>query len=164
MNKDWISGFVPAEEGYRQDRHYTHDEIKKIIDACPEDRIKVAIHLMASTAMRVGSLTYTQREDMPLILEYGDLTWLPDHQKYMIIVYNKSKEDRYPTYCTRECALVINKYLDYRRKAGEVITETSPIIREQFDPKDKLAVRSLKKVNGIYSNEDYPSCNIEGWA
>jgi len=140
LNKDWISGFIPGDEGYKQDRPYTHEEIQKMLDACSEDRIRVAILLMTSTAMRVGALTYKYEADMPTVLEYQDLTWLPEYGIYRIMVYNKSKEGRYPVYCSRECARILNRYLDYRRKeCGEVIIETSPIIREQFDPTDRLA-------------------------
>ena len=140
LNKDWISGFIPGDEGYKQDRPYTHEEIQKMLDACSEDRIRVAILLMTSTAMRVGALTYKYEADMPTVLEYQDLTWLPEYGIYRIMVYNKSKEGRYPVYCSRECARILNRYLDIRRKeCGEVIIETSPIIREQFDPTDRLA-------------------------
>ncbi len=147
LDKDWISGYVPAEEGYEQDRAYTHEEIQKLLDACSEDRIRVAILLMASTGMRVGALTYKTKEDKASVLEFGDLTWIAEHEKYRIMVYNRSKNGRYPTYCSHECAVMINRYRDYRREeCGEFITESSPIIREQFDPSDKLAVSHPRKI------------------
>ena len=43
LDKDWISGYVPAEEGYNQDRPYIQEEIQQLLDACSEDRIRVAI-------------------------------------------------------------------------------------------------------------------------
>ena len=58
LNKDWISGYVPAEEGYKQDRPYTQEEIQQILNACSEDRIRVAILLMTSTSMRVGAIAH----------------------------------------------------------------------------------------------------------
>jgi integrase len=148
LNKEWISGFIPADEGYKQDRPYTREEIQRMLDACSEDRIRVAILLMASTAMRVGTLTYRYEEDMPSVLEFRDITWLPEHEIYRIMVYCRSKDGRYVSYCSRECARILNRYLfEYRKKeCGEVITETSPIIREQFDPTDKLTVSNPKKI------------------
>ena len=41
---------------------------------------------------------------------------------------------------------MINRYLDYRRECGEIIKETSPLIREQFDPTDKLQVSNPRKI------------------
>jgi hypothetical protein len=146
LNKDWISGYVPAEEGYKQDRPYTGEEIQHILDACSEDRIRVAIYLMASTSMRVGAIAHRVKEDMASVLEFGDLIWNSEYKIYKIMVYNRSKGGRYPTYCTPECARMIRKYLDYRRECGETITETSPLIREQFDPTDKLAISYPRKI------------------
>ena len=161
LNKDWISGFIPGEEGYKQDRPYTHEEIQKMLDACSEDRVRVAILLMTSTGMRIGALTckyYEADNEMDVassssssssssVLEFGDLTWLPEYGIYRIMVYNRSKDGRYATYCSQECARILNRYLDYRRKeCGEVMTETTPIIREQFDPNDKLAISSPRKI------------------
>jgi integrase len=146
LNKDWISGFIPTDENYRKDRPYTHDEILKLIEACPEDRIRVAIYLMSSTAMRVGALTYKTPEDKPATLEYRDLTLIPEHKLYKIDVYSRSKNHSYTTYCSIECAAMINRYLDYRRECGEIITETSPLIREQFDRSDSLAVSNPRKI------------------
>lgn len=146
LNKDWISGYVPADEGYQEDRPYTGEEIQQLLDSCPEDRIRAAILLMTSTGMRVGALTHRVKEDMSSVLECGDLTWNSEYGLYKIKVYNRSKGGRYPTYCTPECANMLNKYLDYRRGCGEIITGTSPLIREQFDPTDRLAVSNPRKI------------------
>lgn len=119
LNKDWISGYVPAEEGYKQDRPYTQEEIQQILNACSEDRIRVAILLMTSTSMRVGAIAHRVKEDIASVLEFGDLTWISEYEIYKIMVYNRSKGGRYPTYCTFECAKMIRKYLDYRRECGD---------------------------------------------
>jgi site-specific recombinase XerD len=140
LNKDWISGYVPAEEGYKQDRPYTREEIQRLLGASPANRVRAAISLMTSTSMRVGAITHRVKEDMASVLEFGDYTWILEYKIYEIMVYNRSKGGCYPTYCTPECARMINKYLGYRRECGEIITETSPLIREQFDPTDKLAI------------------------
>jgi integrase len=153
LDKDWISGYVPAEESYKEDEPYTHDQIQKLLDACSEDRIRVAVLLMVSTSMRVGALAYKTQEDKASVLEVGDLEWLPPADaaekvggRYKIFVYNRSKSGRYLTYCSHECAMMIKRYLEYRRECGEVISGTSPLIREQFDPSDKLAISQPRKI------------------
>ena len=96
--------------------------------------------------MRVGAITYKTSEDTTAALEYRDLTWIPEHKLYKIDVYSRSKDHRYITYCSSECASMINRYLDYRRRCGEVIRDTSPLIREQFDRTDNLAVSNPRKI------------------
>ena len=119
-------------------------------------------HLMASTAMRVGATAYRFKEDMASVLEFGDLTWVPKYNLYKIMVYNRSKGSRYPTYCTPECASLINRYLDYRRECGEIIKETSPLIREQFDPQHKLTSFQPQKNTGNNTDQSFACSRQEG--
>ena len=71
---------------------------------------------------------------------------------YKFVIYENTK-DEYITFCTPECANLIDAYLDQRRKAGEKITDESYLIRNDFDyfginarnPK-KLTVQSLAKL------------------
>jgi hypothetical protein len=60
---------------------------------------------------------------------------------YMIWTYNRSKADRYYTFCNPECAHAIDTYLDYRRSFHEEIKDKSPLIREEFNIDDHLRVK-----------------------
>ncbi len=60
---------------------------------------------------------------------------------YMIWAYNRSKADRYYTFCNPECANAIDTYLDYRRSFHEEIKDKSPLIREEFNIDDDLRVK-----------------------
>ncbi len=153
MDKDWISGYITADEEYKQRRGYTHEEIKQLLDACSEDRIRVAILLMCSAGLRVGAIVYTSKEEYSSTLEFGDLEERPEYGgRYKVWVYNRSKTERYWTICSCECTTMIKKYRDYRRDSGEIIKENSPLIQEQFDTDDKWAVTHPRKISLVDLN------------
>ena len=104
--------------------------------------MKSIILLMASTGMRIGAIPD---------LKLKHVQELEDKQKqiYKITVYEKSKEEYY-TFCSFECYSVIKSYLDYRKKSGEVLSDESYLIREQFDIDDFEQIR--KKSRGITLN------------
>jgi hypothetical protein len=60
----------------------------------------------------------------------------------------ENTNDEYFCFTTPECASAIESYLAYRSRCGEKLTPNSPLIREQFDPKDSLSImrpRPLKR-------------------
>jgi integrase len=111
------------------DRAYTRQEIRQILQKCDE-RKKVIVLLLASTGIRVGALPSLRK---------GHLEYLDKHKIYKINVYadSKNETDKYVTYCTKECTEAINGYLLYRERSGEVLQDSSPLIRNQFDPYTK---------------------------
>jgi integrase len=149
LNKRKIMRFVPPDEspsssasqgdyyadGVGEDKPYTLEDICRIInEGCGGDtRSRVIVLLMASTGMRIGALPG---------LRYGDLSYIPEHNLYKIRVYATSRVDRYITYCTPECAAAINAYLDYRRRLGETIKDSSPLIREMFNVENPFVIDS----------------------
>jgi integrase len=116
-------------EYYRvvEDRAYTHEEIKKMVDVA-DLRDKALLLLMASSGMRLGAIPP---------LQIKDLTPIADLNLYQIEVYKKYKE-RYITYCTPECRKAIDDYLDYRRRCGERIQTNTPLFRKLFDKYDSI--------------------------
>ena len=127
LNKHKITRFIPPDESTRRDKAYRVEDIGAIIGSGCDERTKVMVLLMASTAMRVGALP---------TLRKMDLTPVPEYNLYKIEVYATSaRADRYLTYCTPECRGAIDSYLDYRRRLGETITDKSPVIRELFNTK-----------------------------
>ena len=104
-----------------KDRAYKLEELRAMLTKSDE-RKQVIILLMASTGMRVGAIP---------LLKIGDLEKIDG--LYRITVY-AGTADEYQTYCTPECAMVINSYLAYRERRGEDISnKQAPLIREQFD-------------------------------
>lgn len=124
LNKRKITRFIPPDESTRKDKAYRVEDIGAILESCDE-RTRVMVLLMASTAMRLGAVPE---------LRVGDLTPVPEYNLYKIDVYSQSPvSDRYFSYCTPECKVAIDTYLDYRRRLHETITDKSPLIRELFN-------------------------------
>lgn len=117
------------------DRLYTKDEIDQLL-LHADLRDKVVIYVLLSTGMRVGGLAGIRLKDMEFIERY---------KLYRFKVYGSDPEieERYITYCTPECAHIINKYLEYREKQGDTIKPTSPLIYRKvirYDSRCKKAV------------------------
>jgi integrase len=124
LNKRKITRFIPPDESTRRDKAYRVEDIGTILESCDE-RTRVMVLLMASTGMRLGAVPE---------LRVGDLTPVPEYCLYKIEVYSQSPvSDRYFSYCTPECRVAIDAYLDYRRRLHETLTDKSPLIRELFN-------------------------------
>jgi integrase len=137
LNKRKIIRFLPPNEGTREDRAYTHEEIHQILDKCDE-RSRVIVLLMASTGLRIGAIP---------VIQIGDLTKVDEYDLYKITVYANSPKDRYYTFCTPECKKAIDSYLAYRERFGEKFKPSSPLIREQFDIRDPFHGMKPKNIS-----------------
>jgi integrase len=127
LNKRKVMRFLPPDEGSREDRAYTHEEIAAILEKTDE-RSRVIILLMVSTGMRIGATS---------IIQLADITKIEEYHLYKIKVYANSPKDRYYTFCTPECAAAIDSYLQYRQRFGEILKPTSSLIREQFNTRSR---------------------------
>ena len=128
INERKIDKFLGERTCKIKDRAYTHEVIKKLIDAA-DIRVKIIILLMASTGMRVGAVSNIQLKHLEEI-----------EGLYKVTVYEKSKEE-YFTFCTPECYSYIKQYLEFRTKSGEILNKESYLIREQFDINDFEQIR-----------------------
>jgi integrase len=126
LNWKKINRFIGEKVRTVQDRAYTKDEIRRMLDKCDE-RKRVMILLLASTGMRLGALH-------PLKLKH--LTKV-NESIYRITVYHGTP-NQYIAFCTPECASALDSYLEYRKRYGENLSSESPVLREQFDKSDHL--------------------------
>jgi len=117
-----------------EDRPYTKEEIHQMYTAAQDIRVKLVISLMTSSGVRNGAVN---------ILKIKDFEKIEKYNIYQITVYRKSKYS-YKTFCTPECATLIDSYLQYRKNQGEQLKGSSPLIREQFNTNDKLKVNNPK--------------------
>ena len=46
----------------------------------------------------------------------------------------KKEQEQYTTFCTPECAKIIDQYLEWRKRLGETLQPNSPLFRITFDP------------------------------
>ena len=109
-------------------RAYTLDEIRKLFNSAQDQRSKIMIALMASSGIRIGTFLSLRIRNLIPIDKYGI---------YQIIVYENTSSQHY-TFCSQECRKEIDNYLEYRRRNGEVIRPESPLIREQFNTRNRL--------------------------
>jgi integrase len=126
LNWKKISQYIGEYQRVAKDRAYTHEEIKTLVDSA-DVRMKVILLLMASSGMRIGAIP-----DLKLKHLSGN--------NNKITVYENTNEEYY-TFCTPECSMIIQQYLDYRARSGEKLTPDAPLIRKQFDINDLEQVR-----------------------
>ena len=127
-----------VQEG-EEDRSYTRLEIQTMLKTANDIRSKIIILLISSSGMRSGAIP---------LLKIRNLTKIEqkDYYLYQINVYEKSKRSNYKTFCTPECAVMVDTYLNYRKHAGELLKPESPLIREQFNPSDSFKVNNPKTI------------------
>jgi integrase len=145
LNWKKITSFIGDNYKTVNDRPYTHEEIKNMLDKASE-RDRVIIFLMCSSGMREGAVH---------TLQLGDLKRIDKYNLYQITVYRNSS-DQYTTFSSPECAVAIDNYLDYRKRFGERLfydqytgkwePKQSPLIREQFDKSDTFACANPRSV------------------
>ncbi len=139
IDRKYIAKFKPMKILVRKvDNAYTHEQILCLLDSSADLRLKVTILLMASTDMRIGALPGLTVGSLSKI----ELDNYHSHL-YKIMVYRGDPEQYY-TFCTFECASVIDQYLSYRQRSGEILTINSPLIREQFNSKDMFLAKRPK--------------------
>ena len=122
-----IKGYIGAKRRIKKDRAYTYEEIRKILDKADE-RERVGIYLLLSSGMWIGAINTLKIKHLQNIEQYN---------LYKITVY-ENEEEEYTTFCTPECKMAIDSYLEYRKLHGERLNDNAPLIREQFDINDEI--------------------------
>ena len=124
-----------------EDVPYTRDQIKVLLDGATL-RDRCIILLMTSAGLRRGAIP---------TLQLKDLTKIDRHNLYKIFVY-KREQEQYVTYCTPECAKLIDQYIDWRQRLGEQLQPTSPLFRKEFDTSSPMFIaRPLAITTGMIS-------------
>lgn len=135
-----VNSYIGKGRKSKKDRPYTRSEIVKMLEKA-DQRARVAILLMCSSGIRVGAIPTLKLRNLEKIEKYNI---------YKITVYENEVEE-YITYCTPECRIAIDSYLEYRRRHGEhPIKEDSPLIREEFNIHDQIRAARPKHL-GVQS-------------
>jgi hypothetical protein len=67
------------------------------------------------------------------------------------------------TFCSIECAKALDDYMDYRKRCGELIKPSAPLVREQFDKNNTEQAANPKNVKvGAIKNIIYHAINDSG--
>ena len=113
-----------------------------------DERGKVAVLLMASTGMRVGALQDIKLKHLKRVNVDNQGTHV-----YQVTVYANFPKDKYTTFCTPECAKIIDNYFELRKRYGENIKQDvksgnwlppeTPLLIKTFN-KEKYQTRPIK--------------------
>ncbi len=136
LNKKKIYRYLGEHVKTVEDRGYTREEVKKILEAC-NLKYKVVVTLMASTGCRIGAISG---------LKISNLKYIEEQKLHQIFFYVGTK-DKYFSFTTPECSKYIFEYLEYRKRCGENITEKSPLIRDDFIQDDLLHAENPKHMS-----------------
>jgi integrase len=129
LNWKKINRFLGETYSVIADRPYSQEEISKLLEKATE-RQRVIVLLMCSAGLREGAIPNIKLSNIQKIARYNI---------YKITVYERAKEQYY-TFCTPECASAIDNYLEYRKRYGETLKPTSPLIREEFNKLDPFHI------------------------
>jgi integrase len=124
LNKRKISKFLGERKKANKDRAYSHEEIKLLADT-GDFRFRAFIFLLASTGIRIGAIP-------SLLIRHCQKLENENEDIYKITIYENTREE-YFVFTTPEATRALDSYLEYRRRASEVITPDSPLFRNDFD-------------------------------
>ena len=116
INKFALNSDIPK----LQNRAYTHEEVKQVVDYC-DHRIRTMFLVLASTGIRIGAMRHMKIKDL---VDKGDV--------YKVKVYPGENEE-YITFTTPECKAAIDNYLDFRKRNGELITPDGYLFVQQYN-------------------------------
>jgi integrase len=136
VNWKKIGKYLGEDERIVSDRAYSRGEIQTLLSNT-DLRGKVILLLLSSAGLRIGALSS---------LSLHNLRRIEQHNIYEITIYEKTRS-QYTTYCTPECASVIDTYLDFRKRHGEKLNPNTPLLREQFDKKDEFRCQHPKIIS-----------------
>jgi integrase len=128
INISRVNRFMPEPLKVKKDRGYQPEEILKVLELANE-RTRALILLLSSTGVRLGSISDLTMDELE---DKGDI--------YKVIVYRNTRQE-YVTYCTPEAKKALDTYFEIRRRDREVITEKSPVIREQYNRQSPLSIQ-----------------------
>jgi integrase len=144
INWSKINKFKGEQTAKTEDRPYTRQEIKLLIDNSVSLRDKAIISLMASSGIRRGGI---------VDLRIKDLQHIEKHNLYMITVYARTPYQYY-TFCTPETKKFIDEYIDWLTRLAEKLTENSILFRIEFDIREHYEIRNnIRKLksSSVYS-------------
>lgn len=136
INWKKIRSFIAEPVKTVRDRPYTREEIKVLLDAANDKRLKITILLMCSSGIRIGAIESLRVRNLEKISKYGI---------YQITVYENTKQE-YVTFCSAETTSAIDSYLDYRRRHGDRVKLEDPLLRNEFDIDDSLRAANPRAI------------------
>jgi hypothetical protein len=133
VNSTKIRKFMPPNVRVKKTTKYSREDIAKLLEVADE-RMKVVILICSSAGLRIGAIP---------LLNWGSLKEVGEI--YQITVYENEPEE-YVSFCSSECKKALLTYKRIREMHGEVIIDSSPLIREQWDRRDPFAGANPRRI------------------
>ena len=133
LNTTKINKFMPPQVKSKKTFGYTHEQIQKLLDIADE-RMRLVVLLASQCGLRIGAIPGLSVGSLE---EYKGL--------YKITIYENEAEE-YVVFSTSQLKQEILSYISMRKRYGEVISNLSPLVREQFDRRDQFAIAHPKRV------------------
>lgn len=127
---DVVGGDVP----------FTTEEIQSILEVATKPRDKAIIHFIASTGIRPYAI-----QDPVIRLKHISKM---QNGCMAVKVYDQSKEG-YWAFLTPEATRFLNRYLNYRKRNGEILTDESVLFKTYKNPqtkKEHLSHESIRQM------------------
>lgn len=122
-NWDLIVDMMPKNEKKNKDlRAYRLEEIQRMLHLA-DLRIRAILTLLATSGLRIGALE---------ALNKGSLTKIDKFGIYMVKAYEGASE-QFVTFASQEFTKAIEEYFADRERAGETITDDSPLFITEYD-------------------------------
>jgi len=128
LNFKKIRKLFPEKVKKGNERGYTHDEIRIIVNSAKTRRHKALVLLLSSSGCRIGAIPDIRLKHMQKIKE-----------SYSIKIYEGEKEEDY-IFTTPEATEAIDSYLDERRKDKEYVDDETPLFRVTY----RLGIEKVK--------------------
>ncbi len=123
-----ITRGLPKVRRFADDRAPTIEEIRKMIEY-PDRRMKAIISTMASSGIRLGAWDYLRWKDIKPIMKEGRTV------AAKVTVY-AGDEEEYFTFISPEAFYELEKWINYRQEAGEVMDKNTWVMRQLWNTKE----------------------------
>ncbi len=123
-----ITRGLPKVRSFANDRAPTIEEIRKMIEY-PDRRMKAIIFTMVSSGIRLGAWDYLRWKDIEPIMKEDRIV------AAKVTVY-AGEEDQYFSFITPESFYELERWISYRKEAGEVIYKNTWVMRQLWNTKE----------------------------
>ena len=147
LNRKKVSRYLGEYKRVGNDGSYNIEQLRIMLQNA-DSRLSMIIHILNSTACRIGALPSLTLGNLTKKTDYGGL--------YKIVFYDGTTHEYY-SFLSREGTQMTENYLFYRKRMGENISfnestqrwepANAPLIRRQFDINDLLQVRQPQPMN-----------------
>lgn len=136
LNWKRITAIVPKFRRFANDRTPTLEEIRKLLSVLTI-RDKALVLILLASGIRIGAIESLKLSDLERIK-------VGEREVGFLQIYSNTEADGYSTFCTPEALKALDAYLDYRKRAGELLKESSPLFRESFDYTGAVALGRVR--------------------